>query len=91
MAYKYNGKLREIRVPYVPISDAEAKAKFARYREAETHIYMGPAVRRRNPQPICGTYGGWSKHKRDKTQPCRDCSNAQVIYQRDYRERKRAA
>lgn len=91
MAYKYAGKIREIRPQYVPISTAEAKAKFARYREAEKHIYLGPEVRTRNPQPHCGTYSGWAKHKRDGTEVCRPCSNAQVIYQREYRQRKRAA
>lgn len=91
MSYTYRGKVREIRTPYVPISDAEAKAKFARYREAESQIYLGPEIRHRNPQPICGTYSGYSKHMRDKEKPCADCSKAQVIYKREYRARKRAA
>lgn len=95
MGYVYNGKIREIRPRYTPFSQAETRAKFAYFREAETHIYLGPApetqIRARRPQPICGTYSGWAKHRRDNTPKCRDCMDAHTIYQRQYRAKKRQA
>lgn len=90
--YKYAGKVHPLRqTDYAPMSEAEAKARFAYFREAESRIYLGPEVRPRNTAPLCGTYSGWSKHMRGKEKPCRACKNAQILYQREYRAKKRAA
>jgi len=34
-----------------------------------------------------GTYAGWSRHKREGTEPCADCKQAKAAYQKDWRAR----
>lgn len=90
--YKYAGKVHPLRqTDYAPMSEAEAKARFAYFREAESRIYLGPEVRPRNTAPLCGTYSGYVKHRKTKETPCRKCMDAGANYQREYRARKRAA
>jgi hypothetical protein len=105
MAYQYNGK-REAPViaeaPHVPMGDEETRAKHAYFRDAEAGINGGPYVkpvkparvtpiRPRAAHPACGTHSGYVKHIRSKTVPCQECVTARLTYQREYRERKRAA
>jgi hypothetical protein len=90
MAYK-------LRV-YVPADEHEAAAKFAYFRKTEATIDVGPesvepvkpkrvrppvATPRRAPE--CGTYSGWSLHKREGTEPDQGCKDAAAAYMRVYR------
>lgn len=48
---------------------------------------------RKQPKPRkvsqCGTYGGYSKHRREKTPACDECMTAAQQYRRDYMARYR--
>lgn len=96
MSYRYNGKDKQER--YIPADHEEVKAKFARYRDAESQINGGPApvyiepapmpVRPRRKEAECGTHGGYKRHRKDGPVTCRSCLDARAIYQRDYRARR---
>jgi len=49
-----------------------------------SYVFRG----KRDPEPAenrCGTYAGYSAHRRKNEKPCTDCSKAHTKYTREYR------
>lgn len=100
--YKFAGKQQPVRIlKFAPISEDEARAKFAYFRKAESQINGGPAPIYVEPKPPrkykprqrkiadCGTSPGYSRHIRLKEKSCTPCLVARREYQRAYKAKKR--
>ena len=93
MAYQFSGTpdvllLDEDR-PHYPVSEEEARAKFAYFRKAEQGINGGPGPIL--PNGDCGTNGGYMKHWRRKETQCAPCKAAHVAVELKRQRKARVA
>lgn len=80
MSYVFGGKVITEDRYYNAVSEDEARAKFAYFREAESKINGGPAPIQgpRYGASKCGTNGGYMRHFRLKEKRCDSCKAAHV-------------